>query len=301
MLFKNFPSVNYPLGDGQLQEIKDILIRVGFDETIKDRGNVFVDYQIQDSQTPEKIAEEVYGDSQYHWVVLLFNELLDPLYDFPLRSRSLDDFVDKKYPSKTIFLEPVGATQEEFYTHYVRQGDEGFTSDVMNFREGDTITVYVGLNNYKDTGQDAVVGVIKKFIPELSAIEFQSLSGKLNVGDIIARGYDTEIRARVKKIIDSRYSVHHFEENGVILNPMGTPPDVQGNQVPLAQTGPNYTNLVGVTQTILENYINDNFNDYVITNEENEFRVNTTKQSIKLLSPELIDSVARDLRRVINR
>ena len=62
--------------------------------------------------TPEQVALEVYGDQQYFWVVLLFNDLMDPQYRFPLRTRSLDDFISKKYPSKTLYLSPEGVTQE---------------------------------------------------------------------------------------------------------------------------------------------------------------------------------------------
>lgn len=295
MFFKNFPSIQYPSGNGELQEIKDILLRVAFSDDVKDKGAIFSEYTVSDNQTPEKIAEEVYGDQQYHWVVLLFNDILDPIYDFPLKTRSLDSFIDKKYPSKTLFLSPVGSTQE-FYTHYF-----GGTSDVDNFKEGDTITVFVDYNDYKDTGNDVVTGIVKKFIPELSAIELHTLGGNLKENDIVVRGYNTEIRARVNRIVDSRYAVHHFEENGVILNPYGTPPDSQGNQVTLGQTSSNYLQPVGTTQTILENYINDKNSNYVVTNEEYESVKNLESKKIKLLNPVLLESVTRDLRKVLNR
>ena len=110
MYFKNFPSLRYP-SSGQLEEIQDVLLRVGFSSRVKTTAETFVLYNIQEGMTPERIAEEVYGDQQYFWVVLLFNDLMDPQYRFPLRSRSLDDFIAKKYPSKTLFISPEGATQ----------------------------------------------------------------------------------------------------------------------------------------------------------------------------------------------
>jgi len=293
MYFKNFPSILYPLESGQLDQIKDIITRVGFSEDSKINANTFVKYYVEEGQTPEKIAEEVYGDQQYHWIVLLFNDLEDPIYDFPMRSKSLDDFIDKKYPSKTLFLCPVGLTQE-FYSHYD-------SSTSPNFEEGDTITTFISRNNYKDIGDDAVIGVVKKFIPELSCIQLHSLAGDINVGDIIARGYKGEIRAQVRRINDSRYAVHHFEEDSNYLNPLATPPDSNEKQVPLGMTGDGYSVPVGTTQTILENYINDNFNDYVITNEEHEFRVNESRKTLNLLNPILAENVIRDLRKILNR
>ena len=296
MYFKNFPSLQYP-SSGQLEEIQDILLRVGFSSKVKETAETFILYNIQEGMTPEKIAEEVYGDQQYFWVVLLFNDLMDPQYRFPLRSRSLDDFIAKKYPSKTLFICPEGITQE-FYKH-------PNPSDTLNknFAEGDTITLYGGKRlSYKDTGQNKVLGIIKKYIPEQSALQLYQLEGTINPGDIIVRGHNKELRAGVRKVIDSRYAAHHFEDNGVILNPLATPPDDNGDQVPIGQTGDGFsTSAVGVTQSVLENYINDGTTTYSITNEEYEFGKNETNRKIRLLSPELLENVVRELREVLSR
>lgn len=294
MYFRKFPSLAYPKEDGQLETIQDILIRVGFVDGVKEETQTLLVYNIEEGSTPESIAEEVYGDQKLFWLVLLFNDFLDPLYSIPLRSRSLDQFINKNYPSKTLFLSPEGDASK-FYTHPF-----GGTSTVPNFREGDTITLYLGgKNKYKDTGDDRVIGVVKRFIPELSAIQLESLEGVIEEGDVIARGYDTEIRASVRKVVDSKYAAHHFSYNGNKINPMATPPDDNGNQVPIGQTGDGFSTAVGVTQTVLENYINDSVNLYTITNEDYEFNRNEQTRSIKLLSPELVTNVLREFREVL--
>lgn len=295
MYFKNFPFIRYPNGNGQLELIQDILVRVGFTDQTKSESETFIRYDVPEGHTPERIAEDIYGDQQFFWVVLLFNDFLDPQYSPPLRSRSLDDYTSRKYRSKTLFITPEGITQE-FYKH-----PKGGTSTVSSFREGDTITLYLGSRNkYQDSGVNKVLGVVKKFIPELSAIQLDSLEGTIKVGDTIVRGYDTEIRARVSRVIDSRFAVHHFEKNNITLNPMGTPPDGDNQQVPLGQTGDGFATPVGVTQTILENYMNDNVNTNVITNEEYEFTQNETNRTIRLLSPDLLDSVVREFREIFD-
>jgi len=294
MYFKNFPKLQYP-SSGQIEQVQDILLRVGFSTRIKEEAGTFIKYNIQEGMTPEQVALEVYGDQQYFWVVLLFNDLMDPQYRFPLRTRSLDKFISKKYPSKTLFLSPEGVTQE-FFTHPI-----GGTSTVKNFTEGDTITLYLGKRlSYKDTGQDKVLGIIKRYIPEHSAIELYQLEGTIKPGDVVVRGYNTEIRGEVRKVIDSRYAVHHFEDNDININPMATPPDDNGNQVPIGQTGDGFSSVaVGVTQSVLENYINDGTTTYVVTNEQYEFGENETNRSIKLLSPNLLENVVRELREVL--
>tara|TARA_R100001443_G_scaffold87091_1_gene93653 strand:- start:344 stop:1234 length:891 start_codon:yes stop_codon:yes gene_type:complete len=295
MYFKNFPLLQYPTS-GQLEQIQDILVRVGFSDRVKESAGSFLLYDIKEGTTPEQVALEVYGDQKYFWVVLLFNDLTDPQYSFPLRSRSLDSFIDKKYPSKTLFLSPEGITQE-FFKHPLGAG-----SEVQTFTEGDTITLYLGKrNSYKDMGQDKVLGIIKKYIPELSAVQLYQLEGTITPGDVIVRGYNTEIRGQVRKVIDSRYALHHFENDNITLNPMATPPDDLGNQVPLGQTGDGFSSIpVGVTQTVLENYINDNDTNYIITNEEYEFGKNELNRKLKLLSPELLENVVRELREVLS-
>lgn len=296
MYFKHFPFLEYPTQDKQTELARDITIRLGFSTTAKDTNDIFNEYIVEEGMTPEKIAEEVYGDPRYFWIVLLFNEIQDPQYNFSLRTKSFDEFCERKYRSKTLFISPVGISQE-FYSHYL-----GATSDVRNFSEGDTITLYVSKNNYKDSEEgNKVLGVIKRFIPEISAIQLDSLEGNIVRGDIIARGYDGEIRAEVRKVVDSRYSLHHFESDGFRLNPLATPPDGDGTQVPLGQTGSGFLNLVGTTQTILENYVNDDNTTYVVTNDDYEFRANDEYRTIKLLDPRYLENINRELREVLKK
>lgn len=294
MYFDNFPLLNYVKEDGQLETIQDILIRIDFKELEKNNAEVFIDYNAAEGSTPESIAESVYGNQEYFWLVLLFNNFLDPNYSIPLRSRSLDDYTSRKYRSQTLFITPENDS-EQFFSH------PNPASSTPNFREGDTITVYLGERlRYKDEGNDKVLGVIKRYIPELSAIQLDSLTGVIREDDVIVRGYEGELRAKVSKVISSRYSVHHFEENGRRLNPMATPPDDNGNQIPIGQTGDGFSNPVGVTQTILENYMNDGNNMYVITNEDYEFRENEKSRNLKLVNPRLLEDVLRQFREVIN-
>ena len=104
MYFNNFPNIQYPLSSDQIQQAKDLLVRLGISETSKRQTETLADYIIEEGQTPERIALEVYGSVDYNWVIMLMNDLLDPQYDFPMRSRTLDDYIAKKYPNDTFFL-----------------------------------------------------------------------------------------------------------------------------------------------------------------------------------------------------
>ena len=79
------PAINYDVdGDGTTKVVIDILKRVkARAEAIVD-GGIFYKYQIQEGDNAEIIADKYYGSSQYHWVVLFMNNILDHTYDFTL-------------------------------------------------------------------------------------------------------------------------------------------------------------------------------------------------------------------------
>jgi hypothetical protein len=80
-----------------VEAITNIIARFVFDSQLKENISVFYPYQVQDSDTPEIIADKYYGNVEYHWVVLLFNNIIDPQFDWPLKSDTLIDYIDKKY------------------------------------------------------------------------------------------------------------------------------------------------------------------------------------------------------------
>lgn len=75
----------------------DITRNIRFRRDILSQITVYDEYDIIDGETPEIIAEKVYGNAQYHWVVMLANDIYDYKADFPLTQLALDQFVVDKY------------------------------------------------------------------------------------------------------------------------------------------------------------------------------------------------------------
>jgi hypothetical protein len=75
----------------------DITRNIRFRRDILSQITVYDEYDIVDGETPEIIAEKVYGNAQYHWVVMLANDIYDYKADFPLTQMALDKFVEDKY------------------------------------------------------------------------------------------------------------------------------------------------------------------------------------------------------------
>ena len=98
--FTYFPTIGYDVrgkkNDSNIQRITDILKRVRKKLEIINLA-FFEEYFVQDGDTPESLAHQVYNDSQLHWIILYTNYMTNPYYDWPLTYFDLKKFVDKKY------------------------------------------------------------------------------------------------------------------------------------------------------------------------------------------------------------
>ena len=96
--FNKFPIISYDAtGDKNFKQIRDITTRIKFKNAIQKNTALFAKYDIKDGETPEEISFREYGDPTLHWVILVFNDILDPRYDWPLSQRDLNKFVKDKY------------------------------------------------------------------------------------------------------------------------------------------------------------------------------------------------------------
>jgi hypothetical protein len=97
--FNFFPKTLYvkPNDSPDADLVTNITSRFGFESSFKENSAVFYEYEIRDGDTPEIIAGKIYGDSEKHWVILNYNDIVDSNYDWPLEQRTLVRFIDKKY------------------------------------------------------------------------------------------------------------------------------------------------------------------------------------------------------------
>jgi Base plate wedge protein 53 len=88
--FAKFPATLYDmLGDKNEIVVTNIMHRARIRDVVRNNTYVYYTYDVKDGETPETIAYKIYGSTQYHWVVLYANDILNPYYDWPL---SYDDF-----------------------------------------------------------------------------------------------------------------------------------------------------------------------------------------------------------------
>jgi hypothetical protein len=59
-------------------------------------------YDVKDSDTPETIAHKYYDTVDRFWLVMFANQIIDPLWDWPLDTYDFNKYVNAKYGSTEI-------------------------------------------------------------------------------------------------------------------------------------------------------------------------------------------------------
>jgi hypothetical protein len=77
--------------------MKDVTRNIRFRRDVLANVTVYDDYDIVDGETPEIIAEKIYGNAEYHWIVMLSNDRYDYRNDFPLTYVDLQRYIEEKY------------------------------------------------------------------------------------------------------------------------------------------------------------------------------------------------------------
>ena len=97
--FNYFPKTFYTLQDQiiGLDQITNIVSRFALEQSFLDNTSIYLKYDVQESDTPEIIADKIYGSPERHWLVLAANEIIDPQFDWPLEYRTLNRYIEEKY------------------------------------------------------------------------------------------------------------------------------------------------------------------------------------------------------------
>jgi len=297
MYFKNFPRVILDGSTGATGSsviAVDILRRVGFNNTGKTGSEFFVEYNIGDTETPESIANHIYGSPEYHWVVLMFNDKFDAFFEWPLSVRKFEKYMTKKYQGITLFFA------------------DGVTG---SFLPNDTLVKTSG------TGLTGWGGLVDEYDPTLNKLTITGVgSGYEFSADDLVKSYNATGgtlltqnvgEAVVKRIVtDSSQALHHFETSGSTFD--GYDDIGGGSQTAKIRLDP-LSKYNGITQvsmgsggvtfgnTLLYGYTYNSSSNYVKTNYDYETEQNEDKRKISLLNPTHLDQVIREFKSLISK
>ena len=117
--FNYFPLLAYDIdGSRNYKLVTDIIKRVKIRSAIKDGTLIFDNYDVKYGENPEDVAYKYYDNSEYHWVVLMVNNIADRYYEWPLTDPQFQLFLTDKY----------GAGSEDSIHHYELAQTSGPTS-----------------------------------------------------------------------------------------------------------------------------------------------------------------------------
>lgn len=116
MYFSNFPKIFYDFSQDQsstfLQILTDITTNVRVKKQVLENITIYDEYDIQEGETPEIIAEKFYGNPELHWIIMLMNQRYNYLDDFPMTTYELEQYCISTY----------GADKLNNVHHYERDG-----------------------------------------------------------------------------------------------------------------------------------------------------------------------------------
>lgn len=99
-LLPNFQYINPTQVGGkkkQYVEAKNLFLRLKLRDAVSPFATNFQKYSIREDQRPDSIAEELYGDSNFDWVVLITANIINVKDEWPLSSRLLYEVMYDKY------------------------------------------------------------------------------------------------------------------------------------------------------------------------------------------------------------
>lgn len=120
--FSYFPKTLYSVGeDTNYDTATKITTRFAFEQSFKNNTSVFYEYDIQEGDTPEIIADKFYDNPERHWIVLLLNDIVDAQHDWPLDQRTLEKSINEKYISfANVSIGQTGTTwaKQNYHSYY---------------------------------------------------------------------------------------------------------------------------------------------------------------------------------------
>lgn len=173
--FSYYPKTFYTSNNTSsgVDAVTNIIARFGFENSLKENSASFYKYQIQDTDTPEIIADKYYGNPERHWIVLLFNDIIDPQFDWPLDSKTVIEFIDSKYTANgAANTTPVSGISwalntnniHSYYKVVTKTANDGFINVEKFEIDGNTYADLAATTNTYTTaaGEEVTVAITKE-------------------------------------------------------------------------------------------------------------------------------------------
>ncbi len=133
--------------------VKNIFRRVKLRDDLQNVFTIFNKYQIQDGARPDTVAQEIYGSSQYDWVVLVSANIINVRNEWPLSDRDIYRYSEELYENDLNAIHHFETTEVKDSNGRLilpkgKVVDSNFTIPKPNFPT-QTINPVTGISNYE--------------------------------------------------------------------------------------------------------------------------------------------------------
>ncbi len=89
--------ISYPFSESDFVTAKNFFRRYKVNENVFQYATFFKKYTIRDGERPETVAEKIYGNQFYDWVILLTNNMVNAQYDWPRTNYEMYKIVEEEF------------------------------------------------------------------------------------------------------------------------------------------------------------------------------------------------------------
>jgi hypothetical protein len=98
LFFEQFPKLAYDIsGNKNFKLVTDIFRRIKIRSNIADNVSLYSTYDVPSGETPETTSFKHFGTTDYHWIILMTNNITDRYYGWPLNEQDFEAYVVEKY------------------------------------------------------------------------------------------------------------------------------------------------------------------------------------------------------------
>ena len=136
-------------------EVKNLFKRVKLNDKLFQDLTNFTTYTIRGDERPDNVAQKIYKSSNYDWIVLLSNNIINIQDEWPMTNRAFELYMNKKY----------GVTNYDAFHHYESIEVKDSSNNFIVLKKGlevpsdYSITFYDGAMGKMRTITDTNVGV----------------------------------------------------------------------------------------------------------------------------------------------
>ena len=82
--------------------VKNLFRRAKIRDDFFKNATTFTKYKIIGEERPDQVAEKIYGSSEYDWVVLISNNILNTRTEWPLSDAEFSNYLERKYTEEEL-------------------------------------------------------------------------------------------------------------------------------------------------------------------------------------------------------